>query len=172
MAGVAAILAGCASEPVSADLREQAGGFTVSAVATDPRPALGKVVIWGGQIIKTDNTTNGATLMVLELPLKKQERPIEHARARGRFIAQRERLLDPEEFRPGRYVTVAGTIVGTETQPLRRAHYTYPVVRIDEIHLWPELPKGQYYPYPSWGPGPEVWEHGPGWAIPGGGMYY
>jgi outer membrane lipoprotein len=166
---IAATFTGCVSYPVSKELRQQAQPLTVEQVAASPRAYTGAVVIWGGRVLQTVNTTNGGDMYVLAMPLTKHEQPVLNGVIRGRFIARGRGFIDPEVFKKGRLVTVAGTITGVAAQPLQGVRYVYPVVSIRELHLWYVQP-AYYYPYyypggywgwygPSWGWG---W-YGPGW---------
>ena len=47
-------------------------------------------------------------------------------------------FLDPEIYPAGTRITVAGPLDGVYTEPLEDIDYTYPVVEIQQIHLWPE----------------------------------
>ena len=156
-------VSGCVSYPVSKSLRERAQPVALAQAAQNPNASKGTVVIWGGRIIQTVNDTNGSAIYVLELPLTRDERPVRHAVPRGRFIVRSSRFLDPEFFRAGRLITVAGEIAGVETHPLQKVQYVYPVLAAKELHVW-YVPR----PYPG-GPWPGWGWYGPGWY--GGGWY-
>jgi outer membrane lipoprotein len=171
------LLAGC-TYPISQELREEARpGLTFSMVLKDPTVNIGSIVIWGGRIIENQTGPEGTDLTILDMPLSNWERPENEEQSRGRFIARSAKFLDPELYRRGRKVTVAGEIVGKETKKLGSLNYTYPVVKVKEIHLWKRkkiyaYPPPDYYwwnwgwygPYgPGWGPfGPWSWPYGPG----------
>ena len=55
----------------------------------------------------------------------------------GRFLVIAPGFLYPANYRPGRKVTVAGVVEGTEIHPLGEAQYTYPVISKRELYLWP-----------------------------------
>jgi outer membrane lipoprotein len=166
---LAVVLTGCATYPVSKALREQARPLTVRQVAANPGAYTGAVVIWGGKVINTVNTTNGASISVLALPLTSDERPVRNAVTTGRFIAWSKGFIDPEVFRNGRLVTIAGQITGVAKKPLQGIQYDYPLVSIKELHLWyvPQPYYPYYYPGPYWGwygPGWSWGGYGPGWG--------
>ena len=146
-------LTGCATCPVAKNLRQQARPVTLAQATGNPGGCQGTVVIWGGRIIKTVNATTGSTLFVLKLPLGHNEKPQAHADSPGRFIAHSPGFLDPEMYQRGRLVTVAGTLSGLETGLVQKADYTYPVVSIEQVHVWPVEPRVYYYYYPeqNWG---------------------
>jgi outer membrane lipoprotein len=164
-----AAVSGCASYPVTKALRQQAKPLTLAQMAANPAAYTGTIVIWGGRIISAVNNTNGGSIYVLALPLTGHERPEASAYTIGRFIARGKGFLDPEVFRNGQLVTVAGEVSGVVKKPLQGVQYTYPLVTIRELHLW--YVPGVYYPYyaPGWyrgwyGPRWEWDWHGPGWG--------
>lgn len=174
---LALTLTGCATYPVTKNIREQARPLTLSQVRENPGAVRGTVVIWGGRIIKTVNDTNGADIYVLKLPLNRRERPRSDMLSSGRFIATSQNFLDPQIYRRGRLITVAGTITGVETHALQKTQYPYPVVAARQLHVWPRERVRYYYPgynYPVWGypyPGYSYWGYSPPWGV-GFNWYY
>jgi outer membrane lipoprotein len=152
-----AALSGCASYPISQGLRQQAQPLEVNQVIANPNAYRGAVVIWGGRIIQTINFTNGASVYVLDFPLDKGGMPKRYTASPGRFIARSASFLDPEVFRSGRLVTVAGTVAGVMTEPVQNIQFTYPIIDVREIHIWLPAPPPAYPP--GWNGG---W-YGPGW---------
>jgi outer membrane lipoprotein len=175
---LALALMGCATYPVAKNLRDQARPVTLSQVLENPGAVQGTVVIWGGRIIQTVNHTNGADIYVLKLPLDSYGEPLARANSPGRFIARGRGFLDPEVYRRGRLITVAGTVAGVETQAVQHVQYTYPTVTVKQLHLWPPQRRYYYY-YPAWGyyypyypdwywTAPSPWGWGIGWYYGGG----
>jgi outer membrane lipoprotein len=167
MLGAALVaLTGCASYPISKDLRKQARPLTLAQVAANPGAYTGTTVIWGGRIINTVNDTNGSALYVLQLPLTHDEWPLRHAVSSGRFIARSPEFLDPQVFKSGRLVTVAGAVAGVEIKPLQGIRYAYPIITSKQLHLWQRTPPYYYYPgYWGWyGPGWNMYWGQPGWG--------
>jgi outer membrane lipoprotein len=156
-------ISGCAY-PISRELREEAReNLTFSSVFQNPTAYTGAIVIWGGTIISTLNRPAGTEVTVLEIPLDSMERPEAETHSHGRFIAKVSKFLDPAIYRPGRGVTVAGEIIGKETQPLGEITYTYPVIVIKQIYLWRQrshwIPPGYYWPTGDW-PYYPFWPYG------------
>ena len=156
---------GCAY-PISENLRQEAQkNLSFSMVLQDPMAYKGAIVIWGGKIIKTLNRKHGTEILVLQTPLNWRERPEEEESSGGRFIAKSPGYLDAAVYRAGRKITVAGEVAGEETLPVGEIKYTYPVVMIREIHLWPKE-KAYFYPPPDyywgWGFYPPPYPYG-GW---------
>jgi outer membrane lipoprotein len=166
-----ALLSGCATGPISKEFRQQAKQVTIDQVRANPGGTRGTIVIWGGRIIDVVNETNGSSIYVVCLPLPSNERPLPYGPSPGRFIATSSGFLDPEMFPHGSLVTVAGQLDGVSTKPLGNVPYPYPVLQIQETHVWPGEPE-EYYPYdgyygPGWG-----WDYwGPAWWW-WGGLYY
>jgi len=156
------VISGCAY-PISKELRQEASKeLTFSTVLQNPTAYIGSIVIWGGKIIETQNVAGGSEIIVLETPLDYQEMPEAEKYSQGRFVAKSSTFLDPEVYKKGKRITVAGEIIGKETKPLGKTEYTYPVVMIKQVHLWR---KARVYPYPPpyyYGPyyGPYDW-YGP-----------
>ena len=149
------ITSGCAY-PISENLRQEAQkDLSFSMVFEDPMAYRGTIVIWGGKVIKTLNRKQGTEILVLQIPLNWRERPEEDDSSRGRFIAKSSGYLDAAVYTAGRKITVAGEVVGKETWPVGEIEYTYPVVTIKEIHLWPREEANIYVPpyyYEDWAP--------------------
>jgi outer membrane lipoprotein len=179
-------LSGCVTYPIAKNLQQQAKPLTLSQVVADPDACQGTIVIWGGRIIKTVNDVNRSAVYVLELPLGSDGQPLTYANTSGRFIASSKGILDPEVYKRGELITVAGAIAGLESEPVQNTKYNYPVLDIKQTHLWTverrdydngyyDYPYGYgygYYPgwywwgwYPAWGWG--WW--GRGWY---GGWHY
>jgi outer membrane lipoprotein len=155
---------GCAY-PISKQLRGEARkDLAFSMVLSDPDAYTGSTVIWGGVILETSNYPHRSEMTVLETPLDDLEEPKAVEFSQGRFIARTQKFIDPEIYGRGREITVAGEIIGKETRPLGKSDYTYPVIMVKELHLWPR--EGwSWYPPPYYGyPGP----YPPGW----GGWYW
>lgn len=144
-------LAGCFS-PLSKAVREQAAeDIPFEKLQADPDAFLGKVVILGGEIVQAQTGPEGSTIEVLEKSLDRWDTPRETDRSRGRFFLTSQEFLDPLVYRAGRRITVAGEITGKKVGKIGELDYTYPVLKILEIHLWPEArkyPEGYPYPYP------------------------
>ena len=144
---------GCAY-PISKELRQEASKEpTFPMVLQNPTAYSGSIVIWGGKIIEAHNVTGGSEIIVLETPLDYQEMPESEKYSQGRFIAKSSTFLDPEVYKKGKKITIAGEILGKETKPLGKTEYTYPVIMVKQIHLWRKV-KVYPYPPPYYGYGP------------------
>jgi len=149
-----AAVAGCA-HPIAREIRARAANLVPEDVRQDPSAHVGATVVWGGVILETVPRTGGADVYVLQTPLDWLGMPVAVEYSRGRFIARSGEFLDPAIFRQGRRFTVGGEIAGAEPHPLGETQYDYPVVRIEDYHLWP-VP----------GPPPGIHDWGWGWYAP------
>jgi outer membrane lipoprotein len=158
------LVSSCAS-PISKQFREEANPtLTFPQVLENPKKYVGSIVIWGGVIIDTINLPHRTEIIVLETPLGTREKPKAREYSQGRFIARSSRYLDPEIYKKGRKVTIAGEIIGEKIKLLGKMKYMYPVIKIKQLHIWrresgiypPSYYSGYYgnwygyYPY-NWG---------------------
>ena len=154
-------MAGCCSYPVSDRIKKAAKAtenVSFDAIRSNAATYKGATFVWGGRILKLDNQTTGSALYVLQFPLDKCGYPQLDRYSQGRFVAVASQFLDPEMLKKGRLVTVAGTISGeTKSEKIGQSQYNYPVLHLEEVHLW--LP-GRTYPVPYW----SFWGgYGAGW---------
>jgi outer membrane lipoprotein len=155
-----AAVSGCSyTYPISKQWRQEARkDLTFSMVLKDPTAYTGSIVLWGGSIIETVAVTEGSEIFVLQTPLDQMELPEASRYSQGRFIAKSSSFLDPEIYKNGRRITLAGEIIGKETRPIGKSQYTYPVVAVKQLYLW-KISTTYVYPYPYYG-----WYFGPGWG--------
>jgi len=97
-------LSGCA-HVISKDLRNTADlSLTLAHVRQNPEAYKGKTVVWGGEIIRTENQSDGMTLIeVFQRPLNFRGGPKETVASEGRFLALVDKYLDPYLFRNPHY---------------------------------------------------------------------
>ena len=111
---------------------------TFSALQKTPVAYKGEVVMLGGRIIETNTSSTLSELAVLQLVLGSGGRPKDPDQSEGRFIVQTQTTLDPEIYQKGMLITVAGTITGSKILAIGDFKYTYPIVELIEIKLWPK----------------------------------
>lgn len=129
-----ALLAGCAS--VEFEGATQPLGLTPQQVALATAPVQGTVV-WGGRIVAIENLEQGTEFQVLAVPLNSNNVPQMDEPSIGRFIAVYAGFLEPEDYAPGRFVTLAGRLDGTVDGTVGEAPVRYALVRTTQVHLWP-----------------------------------
>lgn len=142
------LIVGC-SYPISRTVRHKVTqDLTFSQVLANPAAYQGAVVIWGGIVMDTINHPNGTELVVLETPLGYWETPEAARYSSGRFIARTPKFLEPQIYRRGTRITVAGEVEGQQLETLKGIPYAYPVIKIREIHWWKSdawYPQTYYY---------------------------
>lgn len=100
----------------------------------------GRMVILGGTIIKINHESTGSVIEILQRPLGYRLEPESGDQTEGRFLVRANRVVEEQIFRAGRPITVAGIISGQESRKLDQTTYEYPVISLEEYHLWPEPP--------------------------------
>lgn len=160
-------LAACAQKlPDSVAITPQVDA-TPLQVAAEPSGKLGRTVLWGGQIIGVTVEEDSTLLEVLEQPLDSSGEPLDTDQPGGRFLARHKGFLEPEIYKPGRLVTVSGSIATIVTQPVGKRNYSYPVVEATGLHLWKERKEAPVYFYDPYydpyhgGPSLGIGVHGP-----------
>jgi outer membrane lipoprotein len=161
-------LSACAPA-ISKQYREQADqSLSFPVLAADPNAYQGKTVILGGVIAQTTTRTGETELEIVQKPLDSANMPETTDKSEGRFLVIVDRFLDPLIYKKDRKITVAGEVVGSEVRKLDNLDYTYPVIKSQEIKLWPQTRSGAPvflgigvgggwggpYGYWGWGPGP------------------
>ena len=142
--------ASCAPFPKSA-LEQVDVTAPFQEVQKGPGRFLNKNVMWGGVIIDTLVRKDGTDIKVLEKGLDIEKRPVEGDVTYGRFIVRYPVFLDPAIYKPGRELTVIGTITGSEVEPIGQMQYSYPVIEAKHTKLWETRAKYRrpvYWDYP------------------------
>lgn len=134
MSGI--LVGGCAM-PLSKQVRQQATkDLSFAEVIADPAAYRGKTVIWGGIITKTVADEGRTDIYLREASLDFRGKPREEESPGGLFIARTPNRLDPEKFKEGERITLAGEITGEELGRYEEQPYVYPVLDIKEFYLW------------------------------------
>ena len=136
-------LSGCAHVLSYEALDSVAQGVTFAAVKAAPAAHLGQTLELGGLIIAVETNIEGTTLEIMRYTLDSWGEPRRADEISGRFLARGERFLDPELYKPGRFITLTGTVAGQESREVSGVPYTYPLFTIGEIYLW-QHPPGAY----------------------------
>jgi outer membrane lipoprotein len=136
--------------------------IALGMVKETPQLSRNKMVLWGGVIVKATNQREGTLVEIVEKPISYQGRPQKTDRSQGRFLALYKGYLDSAIYKEGREVTVAGKIVGERALPLDEITYTYPLIHIEEIHLWPPRIEKEVYYFRNYR-FPPYWDYPYGW---------
>lgn len=129
-------LTSCATTPVL-DTAGAVQDISPSEVTANLETYQGQSAVWGGIIINNKSSAEGTLLEVLAYPLSGSLEPDTRAQSLGRFIVQAGTFLEPVDYSQGREVTVVGGVTKTTTGMIGEAEYTYPVLQLIQIHLWP-----------------------------------
>jgi len=106
---------------------------------------IGKTVILGGHVLETENKTDETIIRVLQAPLSFGDEPDSKDKTEGRFIVLYKGFLDPEVYSKNRRITVAGTIIGLQTEKIGSCPYACLTIKSREIHLWPEYENRDHF---------------------------
>ncbi len=150
VAALAIVSAACS--PLSPAVRSDAvAGVPFTALLADPDRWRGATVILGGYILETENLGSETLVRLLQTPLTPGDEPGPRDGSLGRFQVACGGFLDPEVYREGRRLTVAGRVLGADMRSVAGARVPYLLLQAVEIHLWKEYaaarPYPAYYPY-------------------------
>ncbi|MBV6469738.1 MAG: hypothetical protein NBKEAIPA_01645 [Nitrospirae bacterium] len=149
------VMSGCATTSVVPDaLQPQIDRTgTFPTVWESPDAYRGKVVVWGGEVLKTKALQGGTQFEVLQLPLDEGDAPTaQRTASRGRFFAWQREFLDPATVTDGTRVTIVGEVTGAAVDKLDEADYRYPTLEVIHLHRWePNQLDEQRIPGPYWG---------------------
>lgn len=98
---------------------------------------IGNSVLFGGTIIRVGNDQDGSWIEILQRPLGFKMEPELNDQTGGRFLLLTHEILDEQIFSKGRKITVVGKVTGKESRLLDKITYDYPVLQVQEYHLWP-----------------------------------
>lgn len=132
-----ALVSACARNPVM-DISNVDVHIKPENAVADPVATRGHKIRWGGIIISSTNLKDTTQLEILSYPLDRAGAPNQNAKASARFIALKNGYLESVDYAAGRAVTVIGTLEETRVGAVGEAKYTYPVVAIEQLHLWPK----------------------------------
>ncbi|MBI4383066.1 MAG: Slp family lipoprotein [Nitrospinae bacterium] len=168
MLGLLVLLcAGCA-HVISERFRQEAGpALAFSEAFQSPEKYIGGKVVFGGVIVKTVNLPDRAEIEVVQKELDAYGNPSPSDASGGRFIFSKPGYLESEIYSRGREVTGAGKITGVKAGKVDDREYRFPVVEVEELHLWEKKERYYYPPYywdyfgpPYWG---RYWGSYPYW---------
>lgn len=138
--------AGCASVISREALKEVDQSIPFEQLQKNPETYQGRMVLLGGDIIRTENLPDKTLILVLQRPLGRRKKPVSGDVSVGRLIVSVQGFLDPDIYRPGRKITVVGSVAGKEVRPLGEIEYSYPVIAKKELYIWPA--EGPYNAWP------------------------
>ncbi|NJL17719.1 MAG: hypothetical protein HC938_11510 [Nitrospira sp.] len=147
------LLAGCTAQRVVPDELEPLVDRTVTfrAVIEAPEAYEGRMLIFGGEVLKAKRLKDGTQIELLQLPLGKNEGPIlNRQRSDGRFFAIQQEFLDPATIVAGTRMTIVGELSKAKIEHLDDVEYRYPVLIVKHLHTWHDRSDdyARAYPYP------------------------
>ena len=145
------VLAGCATT-VPRSIREAApGNITVAQARAAGARLVGSQIRWGGTIADIENHPTETWIDVVDRPLESDGRPQQTDQTGGRFLVRVAGFLDPSIYGRGRDITVSGTLLAPRSRTIGEYPYVFPVVKAEQVHLWPRpVPVQHYYYSPFW----------------------
>ncbi len=143
------LFSGCATVMDTKEFGDVERNITLREVVNNPEGYVGKLVLWGGKILKVTNKREGTLIEILQLPLDRSGRPKDVDKSAGRFLVLQRGYLDSAIYRKGRLITVIGGIRGVKTKPLDEIQYEYPYLIARKLHLWKTLSE-EMMVYHSW----------------------
>ncbi|MDH5444906.1 MAG: Slp family lipoprotein [Gammaproteobacteria bacterium] len=131
-------ITGCAQYP-KFDTRHVDKSLLPTQVASDLKAHKGKNILWGGTILSGKNLKKSTRLEVLAYPLDGDGWPERDQKPLGRFILSQAGYLETADYAKGRVITVLGSITGIEKGKVGDSAYTYPLVQVQQLHLWEKI---------------------------------
>ncbi len=110
-----------------------------------PEQYKGEKVLLGGQIVQTRNIGDRTEIEVIQKPLDFTGYPSNGDETGGRFIFVIPRYLESEIYSKDRLVTGAGKVTAGRVGKVGDTEYEYPVIAVEELHLWEKITRRYYY---------------------------
>ena len=156
LAGMVLLMAGCSSLPKELQVAEGAKLLSYQDVTGNPEQSTGQQVMWGGVIADIKNQKNATLIEMVHYPIRSYGRPTSGDESVGRFRVRVNGFLDPMVYKPGRSLTVTGTVTGIEQGQVGEFEYQFPAIQASGYHLWKEIQEvevttlgyGFHGPYP------------------------
>jgi outer membrane lipoprotein len=84
-----------------------------------PESYKGRVLVLGGEELKTKRLRDSTQIELLQLPLEDGEAPsLDRQHSQGQFLALQQEFLDPATVVEGTRVTIVGEVSGAKTDRL------------------------------------------------------
>ena len=131
------VISACASTP-DFNLANVDQSIQPRDVVAAPDKYRSAKVLWGGLIINSSNVKAGTQLEILTYPLDRNLKPNIDKDTLGRVIVSHDGYLETLDYASGRLLTVLGIVQQIKKGSVGDAIYTYPVVKAEQLHLWPQ----------------------------------
>jgi len=165
------LIAACSSQRVIPEALEPLVERAVlfREVVATPDAYQGKIVVFGGEVLKAKRLKEGTQIELLQLPLDRGERPIlDRQQSQGRFLVIQQEFLDPATIVEGTKMTIVGELSKSKVEHLDDVEYRYPVLIVKHLHLWPSRSGDDARPRPRFSIGVGG---GTGMGVGGGGGF-
>ncbi|MEX1828911.1 Slp family lipoprotein [Luteibacter sp. CQ10] len=145
-------LAACAPAPIYKPTPNNVS-VPPSQVSREPERYGNADVIWGGRIVQVRNFSDHSEIEVLSYPLDGSQRPKADDTGAGRFIASMPGYVESLDYPSGGLITVAGRLNGSRAAAVGQAPYTFPLVSVNQSHVWTAKEMQGGHPNVSFGVG-------------------
>ena len=165
------LVAACSSQRVIPEALEPLVERAVKfhEVVAAPDSYQGKIVVFGGEVLKAKRLKEGTQIELLQLPLDRGERPIlDRQQSQGRFLVIQQEFLDPATIVEGTKMTIVGELSKSKVEHLDDVEYRYPVLIVKHLHRWPARSDDDARPRPRFSIGVGG---GTGMGVGGGGGF-
>lgn len=98
----------------------------------------GDRVQWGGRIVSIVNEAQSTRIEVLSYPVARDGFPNDYRKPTGRFVLRRDGFLEPQDYAPGRMLTVIGTVDSLIETSVGDTAFVVPLVNAEQLKLWPD----------------------------------
>lgn len=133
---LAACLAVTACATPALDTSRVTSGATPHAMVEAMPGGRGTRVHWGGEIVSITNRERATLIEILSYPLARDGLPNAYKKPTGRFVLRRETFLEPQDYAPGRLLTVVGTVQALTRTSVGETELVVPLVRAEQMKLW------------------------------------
>ncbi|KAA5972690.1 Slp family lipoprotein [Pantoea sp. M_9] len=170
------LLSGCVSVPDSIKGSSALPQQDLLRVMNAPQLYTGQESRFGGKVVRVTNLNGLTRLEIATQPLDESARPRLGAASVGRIYADLKGFVDPVDVN-NQYVTVLGTIKGTEKGEIGKASYNFVVIDVRGYQRWHltqqvMTPPQPIDPWIGYGPTrhhPGYWGPNPYWGMNLGG---
>ncbi len=137
------ILNACTTSLPQSIRQAPANNPTLEQIHAQEPGESGIPVRWGGSLLESINREKTTELIILYAPLSGGGQPMDTENRSGRFIAIVPGFLEPSVYAKQRKITVFGNWQRMETRKIGNYDYSYPVVEVQDHHLWPQQKTGK-----------------------------
>lgn len=163
---IVTLLVGCVTTFPSSLMQQVDLALRFDQLAATPDAYRGRLVMVGGEVIRTEPGPEGTELEILQRPVAYNGFPRLFGESRGRFLVRVPESLKTAAAQPGWLVAVVGDVQGAKD----RCADHLPYLEARDLKAWPSsaafpsspYPPSRYWryfdwPYSYWGHPPSLW---------------